>query len=159
MVKKVTRNSSGVNTQAASGYVFNDELLDEILGEYDPSLSNKKKNIVKKPETAMEIDDEEEEEDYYEVEKILEKRQVGKRFQYLVRWVGFGDDQATWEPPSNLLNVKNMVKDYDLALEMVPQPNQSTTASNSSSLNKKTLSISDNSKDIVKKVTIAQPPT
>lgn len=38
MIKKVaTRNSSG---QPASGlgYVYNDDLLDEILGEYDASL-------------------------------------------------------------------------------------------------------------------------
>ncbi len=38
MVKKVTRTSAGVvnpTSQVGLGYVLNEELLDEILGEYD----------------------------------------------------------------------------------------------------------------------------
>ena len=36
MVKKVTRTTAGVNSgQVGHGYVLNEELLDEILGEYD----------------------------------------------------------------------------------------------------------------------------
>ena len=57
-------------------------------------------------------------EDVYEVEKILEKRLVGKRVQYLVKWEGYGIEQATWEPVSNLSNVKNIVKEFEIGLEM-----------------------------------------
>lgn len=38
MVKKVTRTSNG-QAPSGLGYVLNDDLLDEILGEYDPSLA------------------------------------------------------------------------------------------------------------------------
>ena len=95
MVKKVTRNNAGVNSaQVGLGYVLNEELLDEILGEYD-RVSNKHPGqklapscTAKVPQAPAEptkggrkvtqvVDDEEdssEDEEYYEVEKILEKR-------------------------------------------------------------------------------------
>ena len=42
MVKKVTRNNAGVNSsQVGLGYVLNEELLDEILGEYDHNPNGK----------------------------------------------------------------------------------------------------------------------
>ena len=78
-------------------------------------------------------EDSDEDESFYEVEKILDKRQIGKRFQYLVKWVGFPADQATWEPPTNLQNVKNMVKEFEMALGMQATTNSgggSTIASN-----------------------------
>lgn len=44
MVKKVTRNSTGnMPAGAGLGYVYNDELLDEILGEYEPTLGKRKR--------------------------------------------------------------------------------------------------------------------
>jgi hypothetical protein len=57
-------------------------------------------------------------EDIYEVEKILDKRLVGKRVQYLVKWEGYGVEQATWEPVGNLNNVKKIVKEFEMALDM-----------------------------------------
>ena len=43
----------------------------------------------------------------FEVEKLLRERPPSKRsgvseFQFLVRWAGFGEDEDTWEPESNL---------------------------------------------------------
>jgi hypothetical protein len=95
MVKKVTRNNAGVNSaQVGLGYVLNEELLNEILGEYD-RVPNKRPGQklapsppAKVPQAPAEstkgsrkvtqvVDDEEdgsEDEEYYEVEKILEKR-------------------------------------------------------------------------------------
>ena len=87
MVKKVTRNNAGVNSQTVGlGYVLNEELLDEILGEYDqpkrgglkacpPPQATKvpPKVAPKKQEEVMDEEDSEED-DYYEVEKILDKR-------------------------------------------------------------------------------------
>jgi hypothetical protein len=75
----------------------------------------------------------------------LEKRQVGKRFQYLVKWEGYSIEQATWEPASNLSNVKSMIKEFEMGLEMgtTSAQCQSTNTSNSAqqlpTSNKKTL--------------------
>jgi len=38
----------------------------------------------------------------FTVEKILDKRREGRRIFYYVKWEGYGEDQATWEPLSNL---------------------------------------------------------
>jgi hypothetical protein len=38
----------------------------------------------------------------YEVDKILDKRGVGNKVQYLVLWKGYPEWEATWEPLSNL---------------------------------------------------------
>ncbi|KAL8443862.1 hypothetical protein Emag_005764 [Eimeria magna] len=40
----------------------------------------------------------------YEVEHILDSRGSGRDEEFLVKWKGHPDDQATWEPLSNLTN-------------------------------------------------------
>lgn len=52
--------------------------------------------------------------EYYTVEKIIDKQKKGKRTMYLVKWEGFLETEATWEPMSNLLNVRDMVKAFEL---------------------------------------------
>ena len=54
-----------------------------------------------------------EEEEYYTVEKILEKKKRGKRTTYLVKWEGYTENEATWEPASNLKNVKEMISAFE----------------------------------------------
>ena len=44
----------------------------------------------------------ENEPDIYEVEKILDRRLVGKQEQYLVKWQGYEHTDNTWEPVKNL---------------------------------------------------------
>lgn len=39
----------------------------------------------------------------YEVEKIISRRKVRKRYEYLVRWKGFPPEDDTWQPESDLL--------------------------------------------------------
>ncbi|XP_041437915.1 uncharacterized protein LOC121399951 [Xenopus laevis] len=38
----------------------------------------------------------------FEVEEILDSRLRGKRLQYLVKWKGFGLEENSWEPVSNI---------------------------------------------------------
>ena len=40
--------------------------------------------------------------DRYEVDYIMDQRRSGDEFQYLVKWRGYPEDQATWEPASHL---------------------------------------------------------
>ena len=47
-------------------------------------------------------DDSEIPEGHFEVEKICGKKVKGKGIFYLVKWKGYPDSEATWEPAKNL---------------------------------------------------------
>jgi hypothetical protein len=49
------------------------------------------------------------------VEKIMEKRITKKgNVEYLVKWKTFDDSvETTWEPASNLLDIKDMIKKFE----------------------------------------------
>ncbi|KAL8441649.1 hypothetical protein Emag_006994 [Eimeria magna] len=46
----------------------------------------------------------------YEVEHVLDSRGSGRGEEVLVEWEGYLDDQATWEPLSNLTNCKGLLR-------------------------------------------------
>jgi hypothetical protein len=46
---------------------------------------------------------EEPQEDEFVVEAIVDHTIRGKKVTYLIKWVGYPDDQNTWEPEENLL--------------------------------------------------------
>ncbi|CDW89607.1 UNKNOWN [Stylonychia lemnae] len=133
MVKKT---SSRAQTGAAvTGYVHNDDYLDEIIG--DESIKEPRKTkVVKKTNSDSE------DESIFLVEKILQKKKEGKKVYYLVKWEGYGDDQNTWEPVCNLKNVKNLVHEFERQYEMMNNNNLGGSTCISSNLNaQSTLSI------------------
>ena len=57
------------------------------------------------------------EENFYEVEKILNRRKVRGKFQYLIKWKGYSMNECTWEPLSNLENIKYFVDKFDAEMD------------------------------------------
>ena len=54
-------------------------------------------------------------EDYYNIEKILDRRRVNGKFEYRIKWEGYPMNQCTWEPLKNLENAKSLIEEYDKA--------------------------------------------
>ena len=70
--------------------------------------------------TAVDLDNDSE--DMYEVEKILDKKTDRKGALYLVKWEGFSEAQATWEPEEHLQGVKWLVEDFNRRYGDTPAP-------------------------------------
>lgn len=49
----------------------------------------------------------------FEVEKILDKRTRNRKIEYKVKWVNYPISECTWEPISNLRNVKQMINEFE----------------------------------------------
>ena len=55
---------------------------------------------------------EEEGEKEFEVEKVLDVRQRGRRWEWRVRWVGYRPEDDTWEPWEHLQRAKTELRDF-----------------------------------------------
>lgn len=75
----------------------------------------------------------------YEVEKILQQKTQKGKPVYLVKWKGFPESDATWEPARNLSNSQNLLKKFQEA-----SPEKDSDKSDTSS------SVLSNSKKIKK---------
>ena len=48
----------------------------------------------------------------YEVEEVLDSRLFWNKLQYLIKWKGYTEENNTWEPVTNLDNVKDAIKEF-----------------------------------------------
>ena len=53
--------------------------------------------------------------EYFNIEKILDRRKINGRFEYLIKWEGYPVNESTWEPIKNLKNAKPLLEEYDKA--------------------------------------------
>jgi len=79
------------------------------LKHYKSNDDNRFPGRLQTPPPPIEIDNAPE----YEVESILDKRTYHRQTQYLVKWRGFPDYDATWEPLTNLTHAKEAIADYE----------------------------------------------
>src|SRR4051794_26103896 len=68
------------------------------------------------PPPAITVNDHEE----YEVEQILDSRRCRNNPEYLVKWVGYPDHDASWEPLSNLDNTSSLITEFEASRTMLP---------------------------------------
>ncbi|CEL64044.1 hypothetical protein RSOLAG1IB_11028 [Rhizoctonia solani AG-1 IB] len=55
-------------------------------------------------------------EEEYEVEGIMDSRETKGKWEYLVKWRGYGPEESTWEPKSNLKNAAKHLKNCEKIL-------------------------------------------
>lgn len=53
------------------------------------------------------------EKEYFEVEKLLNKRFVKGAVEYLVKWKGFDEAESTWETAGNLASILDLVLEFE----------------------------------------------
>lgn len=51
-------------------------------------------------------------EEEYVVEKVLDKRTVKGKIQYLLKWKGYKEEESTWEPVENL-DCEELIRTYE----------------------------------------------
>jgi len=62
------------------------------------SQAKKKKEVIEPPvDKGIRVINE-----YFEVDKVVDKRKIGKRSEYRIRWKNCTSDDDTWEPTKNL---------------------------------------------------------
>ena len=79
----------------------------EVVATSAPDeIENKLQQKSKKGKEVME-------EEEYEVEKILDKRLMKGKMEYLVKWIGW--EEGTWEPAQNLDGSQNLIDIFEKA--------------------------------------------
>jgi hypothetical protein len=51
--------------------------------------------------------------DFFEVERIIDRKGTDENPIYNIKWKGWGDETNTWEPASHLKNVKHLVYQFE----------------------------------------------
>lgn len=79
-----------------------------ILEKYRPDTIEGRRNTPPPPIVTPQGDIE------WEVREVIDSRLFGrwKKLQYLVSWEGYGPEQNSWEPASNLKNAPEAIKEF-----------------------------------------------
>jgi hypothetical protein len=80
-----------------------------LLKRYTVPTSMPDRTPPNSPPDAVTIGDHAE----FEVETILDKRTHRRRIEYLVKWAGYPNYDATWEPLANLANASNAIAEFE----------------------------------------------
>jgi hypothetical protein len=51
---------------------------------------------------AVDANDQHDDDDMYEVDYIMQHREVNGKYEYLIKWKGFDKSDATWEPEEHI---------------------------------------------------------
>ena len=86
---------------------------------------------------------------FYEVEKIIDRRIVKGKKEYLIKWKGYPESQSTWEPISHLKYIQNLVdifnEQYNNYKSSSKDNNKDKKAKNSKDKNNKEKNIKEKS--------------
>ena len=64
----------------------------------------------------MSDDEKGEPDDDFQVEKIIKKRTKNGQVEYYLKWVGYSEDDNTWEPKANL-NCQDLIDEFEASQE------------------------------------------
>lgn len=102
-----------------------------------------KKNRKRK---AREI--EQQEEEVFSVEKIVSKKVVEGKTQYLLKWKGYDSDENTWEPEENL-DCQDLLDEFNKRTKMRDDAQTAAASAGSTSVTVSTASITISAEDKV----------
>ena len=54
---------------------------------------------------------------YFIVEKILDKRVIQGKTEYLIKWQGYSDAENSWEPYENLKHLNQLIQEFEKKYE------------------------------------------
>ena len=71
--------------------------------------------------------EEEQQDEVFSVEKIISKKVVGGKTEYLLKWKGYDSDENTWEPEENL-DCQDLLDEFNKRARTMDETRSAATA-------------------------------